>query len=370
MNKNPFKYGSVVQGQDFCGRSEKIAYLIDLVDVGQNIVLQGERRIGKTSLVYEMARVIGKQKSLLSIDLMEVKTVEDICQRIIRALVQLESASTVGNILKKLSHLRPTLSFNSMTGDFAVGLDTPKDFGPESITDILALIKSRNKQAPIVVFFDEFQDVLKLPDSREFLAKMRSEIQRQGDIPYIFAGSVRNKMDDIFNHPESAFFKAAIRVDVDSLDQQEYMEFLIRKFSAGKRQISDSILPEIFRLSDGVTGDIQQFCQALWSVTNPGDKINEEVIPAALELIFSREKKSYEVILAGLTANSLNVLRSLSALGGEHVTAAEFIQRSKVSNASSVKKALTSMADRKIVFKAEDRWRFTNPFFGVWLQQL
>ena len=51
--KNPFKYGCVVGGDSFCERPELERKLAGFVRSGQNVVIQGERRMGKTSLVRE-----------------------------------------------------------------------------------------------------------------------------------------------------------------------------------------------------------------------------------------------------------------------------------------------------------------------------
>ena len=52
---NPFKYGSVVLGNDFCGRKDLLKQTAAHMEASQNIVVVGERRIGKSSLVYEAA---------------------------------------------------------------------------------------------------------------------------------------------------------------------------------------------------------------------------------------------------------------------------------------------------------------------------
>ncbi len=44
----PFKYGTVVSGEDFCGRKEAIKQLSELLRSHQNVLPQGERRIVKT----------------------------------------------------------------------------------------------------------------------------------------------------------------------------------------------------------------------------------------------------------------------------------------------------------------------------------
>ena len=50
---NPFKYGETVDGENFCRRPELARILKGYVESGQNVVMQGERRMGKTSLVLE-----------------------------------------------------------------------------------------------------------------------------------------------------------------------------------------------------------------------------------------------------------------------------------------------------------------------------
>ena len=53
---NPFKYGSIVLGKDFCGRKDLLKQIAAHMEASQNIVIVGERRIGKSSLVYEAVR--------------------------------------------------------------------------------------------------------------------------------------------------------------------------------------------------------------------------------------------------------------------------------------------------------------------------
>lgn len=49
---NPFKYGTIVSGKDFCGRQALLEQLARHVESAQNVVILGQRRIGKSSAVY------------------------------------------------------------------------------------------------------------------------------------------------------------------------------------------------------------------------------------------------------------------------------------------------------------------------------
>ena len=56
--KMPFRYGCVVDGEYFCPRPELERQLRNYAESGQNLVIQGERRMGKTSLVKKALAVV------------------------------------------------------------------------------------------------------------------------------------------------------------------------------------------------------------------------------------------------------------------------------------------------------------------------
>jgi hypothetical protein len=365
---NPFRYGTVVSGEDFCGRQELIDQLTGYIETGQNVVLQGERRIGKTSLAVETVRRMKKHR-MLRVNLMEVKSVDTLCKRVLHAILAFErSGSKFDRLMKSLAYLRPTLGLNPITGEPSVSFDSLVQLHADSIPEVLTLVENLHREKPLVVFLDEFQDVLRVEeDPRGVLAQLRGTIQHQADIPYLFAGSIRNRMDEIFNHPDSPFFKSALTLTVGPLSGQDFADHLVKKFQTGNRTIHPIVLEKIFKMTDGVTGDIQQFCESLWTISKEGESIGEEKILEALRLIFAREQKSYEVILARLTASYVRILQTLAELGGEQPTASAFVRRAAVSNPSAIPPALKRMAEQKIVFHDGHRWRFTNSFFGAWL---
>ena len=101
-------------------------------------------------------------------------------------------------------------------------------------------------------------------------------------------------MDEIFNHPDSPFLKSALSLFIGPLSHQDFVGYLSAKVRTGNRTIATNVLSRTFELTDSVTGDIQQFCEALWTISNDRDVIGNEMIPAAIHLVFAREQKSYE----------------------------------------------------------------------------
>lgn len=365
---NPFKYGQVVGAEDFCPRPKLLKEIKDFITSGQNIVIQGERRIGKTSLICEAIRRLRKNQMLYA-DLLEIKTPDALCRRVAKAIISLEYRSgLLEKILKKLSQLKPSVSVDPLTGQPTVSLDPAVQLKPENIEGLLDLIVSMHKRKALVVVLDEFQDILNLKESQEALAIMRSKIQFHKNIPYIFAGSIRNRMDEIFNHPDSAFFKSAIPLNIGPLDRGKFAAFIRDKFSTGKRSINVPAMERVFDIAADVPGDVQQLCEALWETTSYKDRITEHHVPDALKLVYTREAKGYEAALVLLTGQQLKCLVGLAKMGGKAPQSRAFLEAAGIRLPASVKKALNRMEQLKIVYGYQGEYRFVNPFFRAWLR--
>jgi hypothetical protein len=364
---NPFKFGQVVGAKDFCPRPELMKILSECLMAGQNVLLQGERRMGKTSLIAEAVRK-NRALRLLHVDLMEVKSMEGLVQRFANSILNLEQSSgMLDKALSALAGLRPVLSTDSITGSMSISLDTSVSLKPSSMEGLLKVVEQMHRRRKLVVFIDEFQDILKLVDHREVLAVLRSRIQFQNDIPYVYAGSVRNQMHGIFYSDNSPFYKAALPLDVGSLDDSLFSRFLSDKFSNGGRIIPSETILRIFELTGRTAGDVQAFCSALWDRSNPGDTLTEGMLPVALEYIFAQESKGYEMTMVQLTGSQIKCLSALARLGGATPYSAEFMKTAGIGTASSVTRALNRLVSLRIIYKGADEFVFSNPFFRHWV---
>jgi len=364
---NPFKYGSIVLGKDFCGREDLLKQISNHIKASQNIAVFGERRVGKSSLVYEAVRRL-KGTDLLYMDLLGIKSVDALCKRMLRAIVTLENKmSWITRMIKALSHLRPTITTDPVTSMPIVSFDASVELKADSIQEVLDLIESISKKKSFVVVFDEFQDILEINDADEAIALLRSKIQFHNNIAYVFVGSMRHKMDEIFTSPNSAFFKSAIPLTVDPMPYEEFSKFLVKKFEKGGRKVFKETLKQVFEIANNITGDIQQLCEALWEVTPEGDAVSSDKLKVAIELIFAREQKSYETFVSLLTDFQLKVLTALAKEGGRRVYSMAFVKAVGHHSSASVSRAITRMININILFKSGKEIRFVNPFFKAWL---
>ena len=368
--KNPFRYGCIVGGEYYCPRPDLTSEILRYAESGQNIVLQGERRLGKTSLIYETFRD-NKTFKMLYVDFMGTKSISDFCRKVTAAVAAMDRRrSLLLKTAEYLSRLRPSLSLDPTTGSASITLDARSSSGISSVEDIMDMIEKRSKATRMCVVFDEFQDLLHMDNADEVMATLRGKIQFHSDIPYIFMGSIRNKMSDIFTKSQSPFFKSAILFDVPRITDAKFIDFLSKRFKAGKRNVPEDVILKILDISNRVSGDVQELCDALWIATKEDATVSFEDVDKALGVVFAREIKSYTPIVSQLTSIQMRVLREIATNGGKNVYGKTFLENTSMFNASSVRKAVQRMVEQDILFQSEkDDYQFTNPFFGEWLKR-
>ena len=363
----PFKFGCIVKDEYYCARPAQEAELRRHIVGGQNLFLQGERRMGKSSLAVKSVRSIAGM-GLLYVDLLGISSSADFCRRVMDGIVELDSSrSFLRKTVSLISSLRPLVVLDRDTGLPAISIDARSAADPSSVLAVMSMIATHSRERKICVVFDEFQDILDLPDSNKALSEMRSKIQFMSDTSFIFLGSVRNRMSEIFSHPKSPFFKSALEISVAEIDRAAFAEFLAGRFAKGRRKVSCEFILRLMDMVGSVPGDVQELCDALWSVTDDGDAIDETKISEALSYIFAHQGSSYEVYLKQLTLQQRKVLRTLASQGGRHVLGFEFRDASGVHNASSIKKALSRLEDVGHIYNFHDEYKFTSPFFREWI---
>ena len=364
---NPFRYGCVVSGDHFCERTKAERELRAFVKAGQNVFVQGERRMGKTSLVRKAVSGVRGER-LVYVDLYCIGSQSDLCRRVTEGVGRAnESMPFLKRVMAFASRLRPSLSFDATDGSPKITVDALAAEEPASLGIVMSMLEKIAADGKTCIVFDEFQDVFRIKDFERVLAEMRSRIQFQENVPYFFLGSVRHEMWRIFNDSKSPFFKSAAAYDVGEIDVGDFSRFIEARFKKGLRRISPETARMIIDTASGVSGDVQELCAALWDVTSSGHEVTESDIPAALEVVFMRERKCFEKAVSMLTPVQLRVLQGLALHPKSRVFGAEFLKSVGMANAGAVSKALKRLVDHNLVHETESGYRFDDSFFRAWV---
>jgi hypothetical protein len=364
---NPFRYGEVVVDDDFCSRPELLRVLGEHIRASHKIALMGERRTGKTSLVFEAARR-KRGVRLVYAQLWAVKSVTDVADRLLRGLSTAQSkAGWLERVGSLLARLRPTLEYDPLSGAPSLTVTPGVVVSPSGLHAVMDTIEKLSENTRLVVVLDEVQALRKLENGDALLGELRGRIQRQRGIPYIFAGSVRHEMEKLFLLPDSPFFKSLRIVEVGDIARRPFERFLGERFKSGGRGVTKDLWAGVFALSEGNPSDTQQLCAALWDTTEPGTTLSSEHISGALRHIFATERKGFESIVKPLTDNQLKCLKALVRVGGKQPQSKQFLSESGIKLPASVKRSLTRLVNLGVLYGPEREYKFFDPFFKQWM---
>jgi hypothetical protein len=263
--------------------------------------------------------------------------------------------------------LRPTLECDPLTGTPCLTLAPGIVVPPSGLHAVIDAIEKLSIHMHLAVALDEFQDIRGIPEGEALLGELRGRIQRHREIPYIFAGSVRHEMENLFLRPESPFFKSMRIVEVGDIPRDAFRGFLQSRFDTGGRVVEEEVWEDIFRLSEGSPSDTQQLCSSLWDTSERGQTLSSESIRTALRHIFATERKGFESLVKPLTHNQVKCVKALARVGGERPQSKEFLASAGIALPASAQRSLTRLVSLGIVYGPGRQYKFFDPFFRQWV---
>lgn len=368
--KNPFIYSGIVEGESFCNRKRELNDLVKFSEASQNVMIYSHRRFGKTSLIKQVIRELGKRRPPIKtfyIDLYGTLTEKDLITSIVRSFSQVETKiEKLASVLKKLfTNTRPKISFDPETGK----MDITPYYDPEErqlvFTEVLESLAKYSEKSKSVVIFDEFQEIAAY-DDKTVEKRLRKVIQFHKHIGYFFVGSQRHILDQMFSDSSRALYKLAEPYPLKKIETVHYMSWLKGLFHKYKRQEPpDRITRKILLRCENHPLYVQQFFFFLWNE----DEITEDTIGKVENLILQRRHNEYANRWDNLSLNQKKTCVLLINSGGKSIYQTEGIQKAGLKSPSQVKMAVEYLQRNDIISK-NDIYHFNDTMFKKWINRL
>jgi hypothetical protein len=369
---NPFVYGQVlIPGKPFCPRPLLESSVLEAATHQQRIVLMGDRRMGKSSLVEHT--LTHPDRILVAIDLRGLDSVDDFIDRL---LLRLSTTLEAHRMLTKHlpEALKEALAFISEVSLSVHGILSVSAKGkPRASTVIRAMdaIERASRWRPLVVFFDEFQEIvenLEERDARHLLGVLRAEIQRHSHVAYLFAGSARSSMLELFTAERSHFYQSATILDVGPIPHADMAAFFKEQFARGSRDLPGDIIQAIFALAGESPNDQQQLAYHLWTQSTPG-LVGQAELKRAFSALLAEVSRRGELILESATPAQRRVLFAIAIKEDEEVFTDSFMRFAGFKTSSAVGAAIRPFlkGDNAILEKRGSRARYRERFMRLWV---
>ncbi|MFH1654037.1 MAG: ATP-binding protein [Pseudomonadota bacterium] len=371
--ENPFIYGESVKDKAFCNRKKEIAELLQDINDGQNLILFSPRRYGKTSLIQNVLTQAEKNGiACIYVDLYPALNEIDFTNLLAKAIahsVRGPVEKVLGWFRENLLKIRPKIVLEEDgTPGFTFAIDNKNDPTPH-VEDLLNAVynslEKENKKGVIV--FDEFQQIGEFSTDR-LERKLRTIIQKHRHISYIFMGSKRHLIYEMFSNPARPFYRSAKHFPLGKIASEEFTDFIHDRFSSTGKKIDDEIVSKVLNITESHPYYTQLMCHVLWQRV---DQEGTTDVDAVIHAILTRENSAFQNIWDMLTNVQREALLAVANKNeSDKLFSSEFLMRFNLSSASSFQKTLNSLMKKDIIDKDDGKWTIPDILLKLWLKKM
>lgn len=343
---------SLAIGDAFCNRKEELKRIERDLKGNTPILLISPRRYGKTSLALKSFDHIGW--SYAHVDLYKALSVEDIEKFILNG---------IGKLLGKLESVPKKLLL--LLGDFfssmqikivlekagiQLELNQQKHNSAELILKSLEKLHdlAKKKHKRVILYLDEFQVLGEVVNNNAIEAAIREAAQKSTHVAYVFSGSKRHLMEQMFYDRKRPFYKLCDQIKLDRISENEYEKYIQNAAErTWRKKISRKSLDILFELTEMHSYYVNKLCSLLWHEKRPP---NPEHIADAWRQFVLENKSTIERELALMSINQRKLLIFISKESNLTELFSKKISQQINLTPSSIQRAIESLIENDYIY--------------------
>ena len=370
---NPFIVGGYLSPHYFCDREVETEQLIRNITNGMRLVNFSLRRMLNAGLTRHCfyQDEIKEHYYTFFIDIYATASLREFVFALGKEIFEKlkpKGIKFIERFFSVISSLRAGFKLDSVTGEptFDIGLGDIHT-AETTLDEIFAYLEQADK--PCIVAIDEFQQIGNYTE-KNVEAILRTKVQHCQNARFIFAGSQKHIMMNMFNSPARPFYQSVNMMQLKSIPLTAYRAFVERLFLENKKRIEEELIDEVYNFFEGHTWYVQLMFNELYILTGKGEVCDRSLQSIALTNILQMQDFTYQEIFSRLPEKQKEVL---IAIGKEQkatgVTSGKFIKKYKLSTPSSVQAALKGLLEKNLVSQEQNQYEIADKLLGVWLQK-
>ena len=372
--RNPFVTKGYAGSEYFCDRQKETEDLVQLLTNENNMALISPRRLGKTDLIHHTFNQpeIKDHYYTFIIDIYATSSLADFV--LVFGKTILEELKPKGRkiwekFISTIKSFQQEISFD-INGNPVWGFGLGNVSDPStSLDEIFKYLNEADK--PCIVAIDEFQKITEYPDGMNVEAALRTHIQRCPNATFLFAGSKRHMMSEIFTSPSRPFYQSVITMGLAPISLEKYKAFAIQQFKKNDRDLVPEVVDEVYNRFQGVTQCLQRVMNVLFLFTDKGKTCQMGMVDEAITYLLNMLSDNYETQLSQIPEKQRNVFRAIAQEGiAQNTLSAAFIQKYHLPSSSSVSSALKALLDKDLITQENGAYSIYDQFFALWLLRL
>lgn len=376
--------GGEVEPPFFIGRVEEIEKIkLDVLTLAQNNVIIGPRRIGKTSLLRNLKLSVKDDVIFTLINCREMVSISDFFRITTKLLLEAyEEKHKIKGISKKFAQIfkgKITAAYGSLSeiggsiehvGSIYLKFRDDNLNEQDLIAETFEFIDnfSKEKEVPIVLCFDEFQELRKFNGS--IFNVLKSRMDSQPNVRYIFSGSSISLLHDVFLKPDSPLYLMAAKMQLKPIKEEYIVKYIRQRLEIQNIQISDQALDNICTVTGGFPFYFQKLGFMVYqdAVMENKDEIESTDVDASFCTMLAEFDSEFEArYIDKFSEQQKKILKHLSK---EKTRRLSHIAKDMQTPASSLTSSMSDLQNTMTIEKSKDGvYRIIDNVFRIWLKR-
>jgi len=370
--ENPFIVTGKIKPEYFCDRQDESQRLTRcILSGGENMVIISPRRLGKTGLIYHCFEQpeVKEQVALLFVDILRTSSLQELIYLLGRAVFKTlgsRSQQMMKNMIDTLRSLRGSFGYDPIQGtptfDIKLGDITNPAY---TLEEIFACMEQAEQRC--IVAIDEFQQIVNYPE-KNVEALLRTHIQHSSNANFIFAGSERHIMNEMFLDYARPFYQSATILTLAPISKEKYAEFVTRHFEGNGMMVMPEAIDVVYDVFQGNTYYLQKTFREAFAASVGGKTCDIAMVEGIIDSMIEESHHRYSETLARLTLAQKELLYAIVEEGkAQRITSGQFIKRHSLQSPSSVQAAMKKLMEYGIVTVENNEYSVEDQLFYRWL---
>ena len=372
---NPFIFRAYKSKELFCDRQKELKELLDNGLSGADTTLIAQRRIGKTGLILRLFDEIRTEKlPIVPIyaDIFATRSLDDFIKTLSEAIMTaIPEKSSIGKRFSKfIKALRPMITYDPLTAAPQIQLTLQsEDEKKQTLKGLLTFLDNQGEK--VLLAIDEFQQIREYPEEN-VEALLRTIIQKLNNVTFLYCGSKRHMMLNIFSDERNPFYRSTEFLTLQKLDRDVYSDFIEGHFKRAGIEIERETIDYILEWTRSHTYFTQRLCHTVFNMAK--DKVDLGLVKEAAAQILQSDSIVFGQYQQMLTAGQWNLLIAVAKEGTvSQITARSFLRKYHLGNPSSINRSVASLIEKNMldetVVEGETIYSLNDVFLSRWLEE-
>lgn len=370
---NPFIVSGKIPEAFFCDRIEESSELQKSLTNQFNVVLTSSRRMGKTSLVDFVfdKPVIKDDYITISVDILQTTTFREFIFTFGTAVF--ETVATRSDKWRKmfitfLKSLSGSFGYdpvqNTPTFDIRLGDIQQPEY---TLREIFQYLESVEKRCLVVI--DEFQQITRYPE-KNVEEILRTQIQKLSNANFVFSGSRRRLMEEMFFSSKRPFYQSAKPLRLEPIDKEVYFDFASSHFQKAGKNLSKEAFTYVYDTFWGVTLYVQRMMKDAYIETPEGKVCDVDMVKILIENYIKENDSHLREQLSFITEAQKELLYAIYAEEEvQSITSSAFNKKHRLRSPSSTQSAALKLLEYNLITRKEKTYSLSDPLLSLWLDR-